>query len=394
MGRKTAYLDGASNQTTLNGASRIATAIYDNSGVINIGNNDMKVVERGAGANASVDVTIGQIVIGRDAYTNTEQDSYFFGFTDTTQNVVITANTSGNPRIDAIVVYVDETADGATDNDNSLFFIAVAGTPAGSPSAPTDATIQTAVGVNVRWYRLANVAVANGFVSIVNANITDTREQALPRGGSYAVQVYTSSNTWTKPLGLRSVLVEVQAGGGGGGSGVGAGSGQGEAGGGGGGGYSRKLIQASALGATETVTVGAGGAGGASSGANNGITGGTSSFGAHCSATGGTGGTADAVPTTGTSYEHGGNGGTGSSGDVNVTGGDGGGGRVLAGAAVIQNYGGGSVLGNLRRPSSSAAADANDGYDYGGGGTGAFVTTTKRAGGDGGDGVVIVHEYY
>lgn len=58
-------------------------------------------------------------------------------------------------------------------------FTAVEGTPAGSPTAPSDNDIQTDLGAGVRWHRLANVAVANGFATIVDANITDTRDRTF-----------------------------------------------------------------------------------------------------------------------------------------------------------------------------------------------------------------------
>lgn len=94
-------------------------------------------------------------------------------------NVTIGANSSGNPRIDAIVLYIDLAASPNADISNVAKLVAVAGTPAGSPSAPTDANIVTALGASTPFLRLANVAVANGAVSIVTANITDTRVDVI-----------------------------------------------------------------------------------------------------------------------------------------------------------------------------------------------------------------------
>jgi len=140
---------------------------------------------------------------------------------------------------------------------------------------------------------------------------------AVGSGGvSTSIQVFTSSGTWTKPVGITKVIVEV-VGGGGGGGGTEASSNKAGSGGGGGG-YSRKIIDVSAVTSVE-VTVGAGGSGGAA-GANDGSTGGTSSFGAYCSATGGTGGIraqSGVAPAAG-------NGGLGSNGDINIKGGPGG----------------------------------------------------------------------
>lgn len=93
------------------------------------------------------------------------------------------------------------------------------------------------------------------------------------------------AHTWTKPTSGTMALIEVWGAGGSGGR-------NSNASGGGGGGYSSRLIPLSALGTTETVTVGAGGASRTSNA--SGIAGGGSSFGAHCQAGGGGGGSAAA----------------------------------------------------------------------------------------------------
>lgn len=100
------------------------------------------------------------------------------------------------------------------------------------------------------------------------------------------VEVFTASGTWTKPAG--AVLVEVIAFGSGG-SGASATSG----GGGGGGACATKLLLASQLAATETVTVPAGGAGvsGAGTPGNDGA---AAKFGNHVTAGGGGAGISNA----------------------------------------------------------------------------------------------------
>lgn len=192
-----------------------------------------------------------------------------------------------------------------------------------------------------------------------------------------SIQTFTSSGTWTKPDGIKAVIVEVQ---GAGGSGAGA-SGTANGGGGGAGGYSKKFIT-SGLGATETVTVGIGGA--AVGGSTSGNGGSSSSFGSHCSATGGGGG--------GYGGSNGGDGGIGSGGNFNLKGNPGHG-HVFNGLGTgdIGSNGGSSVfggagIGGRNFPATGGTAYANSGSGggsgYNGGGSGA-----------GANGIVIVYEY-
>lgn len=190
--------------------------------------------------------------------------------------------------------------------------------------------------------------------------------------GSLAPVVRTYLNavspaTWTKPTGLKYIVVEVQAAGGDGST---ATSTDLKGGGGGGGGYSKKLISTGSLGATETVTIGAVGA--------------NSSFGAHATANAGT--------TAGPNSNNGGAGGTAASGDINIPGQAGGTGDSNSG--FLSGPGGGSMFSNGAPgvPGSSGGLAATG---YGGGGSGGNASgTTDQLGGTGAPAIVIVTEYY
>lgn len=117
------------------------------------------------------------IAIGRGFFVKTTM--VYEAYTDAVENVTIGANNSGNPRVDAVVIYIDLGASADATASNVLKTMVVAGTPAGSPSAPDDTAIQTAVGAGNPFLRLANVAVANGASSITNTNITDMRSAVM-----------------------------------------------------------------------------------------------------------------------------------------------------------------------------------------------------------------------
>lgn len=214
-----------------------------------------------------------------------------------------------------------------------------------------------------------------------------------------SVQVFSTTNTWTKPSGCVAVLVKVLAAGGGGGGADSDGTGTGGAGGGGAGGYAEKWIT-SGLGATETVTIGAVGAAGSATNGTGGGNGAAASFGTHATATGGTGGTGTGVTTSATGQAFaGGDGGAGASGTINSEGGDGGPGIGTA-ATAFGGSGGSSVLGSGGKGGVTAGAGTavagSAGNNYGGGGGGAadVGAGAGAAGGAGGPGIVVIWEYY
>ncbi|MFT3972182.1 MAG: DUF2793 domain-containing protein [Amaricoccus sp.] len=235
------------------------------------------------------------------------------------------------------------------------------------------------------WREALKVDGATGKVAMLPGGL-------LGGGRLKSVQKFTASGTWTRPSGIRLIVVEVIGGGGGGGGVSGAASSIGAAGGGGGGAYNSLLIEDPA--ASYVVVVGSGGSSGANTGGTGG-TGGSSSFGGSiCAADGGDGGVGQTAGTA-AGFSAGGAGGAASPtttpkwghGAVGQVGQRISGAVGASGAGAAGPMGGGGVA----RIASSGGAG---GIAPGAGGSGGLSTSaTARAGGGGGAGLVVVWEY-
>ena len=242
--------------------------------------------------------------------------------------------------------------------------------------------------------------------AIAQSKIANLTTDLGAKAAQAQVDVYSTPGTftWTKPAGAKSVHVALLSGGGGGGSGRKTPSGTAGAGGGGGagGGYSERVVQAAILGATETVTVGAGGPGGVAQTNNNtngsiGGAGGSSSFGTFVTAIGARAGNGGTVTS--------GGGGTVSSDQLRsmFLGAAGGTGNLVAGQAGSANStgaaGGGGGGGIAATPLATAGGTGGAAYYFltggaalggvapgGAGGTSVNVATNQAAGGGGGGG--------
>ena len=339
------------------------------------------------GAGTPVQITNGTVIpVSSDgisrAYESTTMasntvinpsDTFSYIDVDTTTSVQITLPSAAAVANGRFYVIKDTTGLASTNN----ITIALNGADTIDGTAASNV-----INANFGYRKLVSDGVSNW--AIVAEKLRTTRL-------SVATTVFTSSGTWTKAT-LNPLFVEViVVGGGGGSTGIPAttafnDSAFGACGGGAG--AAIKTIDASLLGATETVTVGLGGGAGAFN--NNSSAGGTSSFGAFCSANGGGGTTS--------SGNVGGSGGTATGGDINIQGENGASAEYngTSTAFIYIGTGGASYLSGRavhRTPGSSA----NDipGLDYGGGATGPIGRNSGASnGGPGGDGVVIVKEYY
>lgn len=123
-------------------------------------------VQEQSPAAAGVRLTPGRAIVQGTFYEN-----------DANLNLSITPNASGNSRIDTIVLRRDSTA-------QTIRAIVLVGTPAGSPVPPT--LTQTAALYEIP---LADVTVANGFVTILNASINPRKYFSNAADGTYLLDV-------------------------------------------------------------------------------------------------------------------------------------------------------------------------------------------------------------
>lgn len=120
---------------------------------------------------ASVLVNIGRALVDGTWYKNTAAVT-----------VTVAANASGNPRIDTVILRKSFAA-------QTVRIAILQGTPAASPVPPT--LTQSA---GVTWeIPLADIAVANGFVSITNSNITPRFIPYNGADGVYLDRILNSS---------------------------------------------------------------------------------------------------------------------------------------------------------------------------------------------------------
>lgn len=213
------------------------------------------------------------------------------------------------------------------------------------------------------------------------------------------VQVFTSSGTYTPTAGMVKCKVTSTGGGGGGGAAdANDGSSSASGGGGGAGGTCIEWFTAADIGASQTVTIGAGGAGGVAASGATGTTGGDTTFGALHTASGGAGG--GGIRATAEGVGAGGLGGAAANGTINIPGGDGGSGVSMNGGntRAVGGLGGSSIWGSGGKPGIATTATATAGTAaraYGAGGGGAAASdANEAAGGAGKDGICIVEEYF
>lgn len=143
----------------------------------------LKVAQRGAGANMSVDINIGGAIVTGD--DQTRQGNYIIRCT-ALENKTVTAAPGSNSRLDLVVAEVLDPDSGGAAGRITQFRV-IAGTAAGSPVLP--ALPPTAI-------PLAQLGpILTSTSSITTGLITDLRTWAGPRGLPGEVMAIAGGNT-------------------------------------------------------------------------------------------------------------------------------------------------------------------------------------------------------
>ncbi|MDR5765050.1 glycine-rich domain-containing protein [Caballeronia sp. LZ028] len=251
----------------------------------------------------------------------------------------------------------------------------------GNPTAGVPATNVRGSWLNMIQEELRAVVVAGGLTpskTTYNQLLLALRAMFI---GRVKRTVFTASGTYTPSAGLLYAEVEVIGAGGGGATG----SSSNAAGGGAAGAYCKAILSAATIGASQTVTVGAGGAAGAAAG-NGGSGGSPSSFGSLIVCGGGSGGSLTASTPTIGQPSGGGSVTTSPAGSIAVSGAFG---RYGFGSSSVAVGGDGASTIYSSGANGAGTGAGSTGSGFGGGGGGSHTNT----GGVGRPGVVIVTEY-
>lgn len=157
----------------------------------------LAVSQRGAGANMSVDISVG------DAFLRRSDGSYAHPvFNDAVYNLAVTTADGSNPRRDLVVLYLDygvTPSSAVSNNTNNVVKIkTVNGLAAGSPVDPNAAAIQASVGAGNPYTVLGRVRIPAGQTSISNTLIDDLRTFANAKEAPGTVKDFAGS---TAPAG-------------------------------------------------------------------------------------------------------------------------------------------------------------------------------------------------
>ena len=159
-------------------------AIWQTTGIVNP--TDLQITQNGGG-NMSVNVSSGWAAIVGTTQVNM---GTYMAYNDASTNLTIATASSSNPRIDLVVITINDAY--YTGSLNNVSFQVIAGTPAASPTVPATPANSLALG---------QIAVGTSVTSILTANITNYGVQATgPFGNVTTTGTQTLTNkTLTAP---------------------------------------------------------------------------------------------------------------------------------------------------------------------------------------------------
>lgn len=174
-------------------------------GVLNRNSTNLKVTQQ---VTPAMTVLVKQ---GRGLIPQSNGLQAFPFLIDTTDEVVtIASNGSGNPRIDAIVAYIDMLATPNSGVTNVGKLARVAGAPGASPESPDDSAIASDIGVANPFIRLADVRVNSGVTEIADDKITDKRQDAQLK--LYNPKLVGNTQDWVSLIDGASIEVDLSKG--------------------------------------------------------------------------------------------------------------------------------------------------------------------------------------
>jgi hypothetical protein len=160
-------------------------AIWQTTGIVNP--TDLQITQNGGG-NMSVNVSSGWAAIVGTTQANM---GTYMAYNDASTNLTITTASPSNPRIDLVVITINDAY--YTGSLNNVSFQVIAGTPAASPTVPATPANSLALG---------QIAVGAGVTSILTANITNYGTLATsPFMSKSAVAIGTLTYTPVNALG-------------------------------------------------------------------------------------------------------------------------------------------------------------------------------------------------
>jgi hypothetical protein len=166
------YIGSAGYLTPVENDRWLVKTLFDRQGVVKQA--DFNVTP---GTGLTVNIAAGAAyVLGKE---NVSQGGYYV-YSPATE-VLSWPGPSASARIDALILQIVDKQYGSSALAEGAQWIIIAGTPSGSPTAPTDSDIN-AVFRPGGWIRIANVRINVGDVTVNPANITMTRTFALAPG--------------------------------------------------------------------------------------------------------------------------------------------------------------------------------------------------------------------